>query len=168
LLLTGTAALLLAGCTTRSAPPTAPAAPVPPAPAEAPPPQTPPPPSPATWEDAALTPGDWRFSPAPGPEAAYGEGTTAALTFRCEPAQHRILLSRADAPAGAALTVRTSFETRTLPSGQGGAAALSAGDPFLDAVVSSRGRFAVETPGLPALILPTWPEPARVLEECRP
>jgi hypothetical protein len=45
---------------------------------------------------------------------------------------------------------------------------LAATDPLLDAIAFSRGRFAVEAPGLPTLILPTWPEPARVVEECRP
>jgi hypothetical protein len=33
--------------------------------------------------------------------------------------------------------------------------------------VFSRGRFAVETDGLPTLVLQTWPEPARVVEDCR-
>ena len=46
-------------------------------------------------------------------------------------------------------------------------ATLSAGDPILDAMVFSRGRFTVEAPGLPMLVLPTWPAPARVIEDCR-
>jgi hypothetical protein len=44
---------------------------------------------------------------------------------------------------------------------------LPASDPFLDQIVFSRGRFAVEAQGQARLILPTWPEPARVVEECR-
>jgi hypothetical protein len=46
-------------------------------------------------------------------------------------------------------------------------AALAANDPLLDAMVFSRGRFSIEVTGLPRLIIPTWPEPARVIEDCR-
>jgi len=31
----------------------------------------------------------------------------------------------------------------------------------------SRGRFMVHVDGLPDLILPSWPEPAHVIEDCR-
>ena len=46
-------------------------------------------------------------------------------------------------------------------------ARLNPGDPVLDAMVFSRGRFAVEAPGTPLLVVPAWPEPARVIEDCR-
>jgi hypothetical protein len=38
---------------------------------------------------------------------------------------------------------------------------------LLDQIVFSRGRVSVEAEGLPALTIPTWPEPARVIDECR-
>jgi hypothetical protein len=115
----------------------------------------------------ALAPGDWTFVATPAAQADYGDGTVS-FTLRCDPGQRRVLLLRRDLPPGAALTVRTTFGVRRVDAGDGGGAALPAADPFLDGIVSSRGRFAVEAPGLPTLILPTWPEPARVLEECRP
>jgi hypothetical protein len=31
----------------------------------------------------------------------------------------------------------------------------------------SRGRFMVETAGLPALYLPSWPEVTRVVDDCQ-
>jgi hypothetical protein len=34
-------------------------------------------------------------------------------------------------------------------------------------MVFSRGRFTVEVPGAPMLVIPAWPEPARVIEDCR-
>jgi hypothetical protein len=71
------------------------------------------------------------------------------------------------------MTVRTTSVARNLPlsvqteplayvSGM-----VSANDPLLDAIAFSRGRFTVEVPGLPMLVLPAWPEPARVIEDCR-
>lgn len=160
------AALLLAGCATApKAPAVAPAPRTLPA-TEAPPPP-PPPAAPVGWEDKALTPGDWRFAVTPAAEATYGDGAATAFSMRCDVSRRRVLLLRPDA-AGGSLTIRTTFGERQFPVGEGGAAALPATDPFLDSMVSSRGRFAVEAAGLPALTLPTWPEPARVVEECRP
>jgi hypothetical protein len=45
--------------------------------------------------------------------------------------------------------------------------ALPARDQLLDAMAFSRGRFAVETAGLPTLYMPSWPEVSRVIEDCR-
>ncbi|HEY0312616.1 MAG TPA: hypothetical protein VGC56_08990 [Allosphingosinicella sp.] len=163
----GSAALLLAGCATA---PRAPAvAPAPPPPAVQPEPAPlPPPPPPTGWEDKALTAGDWRYAQAPTPQADYGNGNEAAFTLRCDVSQRRVSLLRAGAPAGTALTLRTTYGVRQLPVGQGGAASLAASDPILDEIAFSRGRVAVEAPDVPTLTLPTWPEPARVIEECRP
>ncbi|MDG2003332.1 MAG: hypothetical protein P8J20_08375 [Novosphingobium sp.] len=47
------------------------------------------------------------------------------------------------------------------------AVTLPASDPLLDAMAFSRGRFAVETAGLPTLYVPSWPEVSRVIEDCR-
>jgi hypothetical protein len=163
LLTGGAVTLLAAGCARGpKAPAVAPSPPPPPA-VESPLPP-PPLPAPVGWEDTPLTPGDWRFASAPTAAATYGEGAAAAFSVRCDVAQRRVLLIRPAATASS-LTIRTTFGTRQFPAGE---AALAASDSFLDGIVSSRGRFAVETPGLPALILPTWPEPARVVEECRP
>jgi len=44
---------------------------------------------------------------------------------------------------------------------------LAAYDPLLDALAFSRARFAVVAAGSPPLVLPAWPEIARVIEDCR-
>lgn len=46
-------------------------------------------------------------------------------------------------------------------------ASVAATDPILDAMALSKGRFAVETPGIITLYLPAWAEVSRVIEDCR-
>jgi hypothetical protein len=108
----------------------------------------------------ALTPGDWVYR-AEDLTAVYGGGL---FTVRCDPAARRVTLARGGSAAG--LTFRTSYGDRSLAGGPSGAV-LPASDPLLDQIVFSRGRFAVEAEGQARLVLPTWPEPARVVEECR-
>jgi hypothetical protein len=137
---------------TRPAPP--PAASPAPAPAPAPAP-------PQDWRDIALTPGDWSYAgDAAGSEARFAD---AALAVRCDKARRQIRIERPEAAAGTELIVRTSFGTRRLAAG----AALAPGDPLLDQIAFSRGRFTIEAAGLPILVVPAWPEPARVIEDCR-
>lgn len=120
------------------------------------------------WIDAPLSPGDWRYETGAAPRALFGLPGQPSFTVRCETRQ--IILSRAGAGNATTLLVRASSGARSLPArAAGGAveASLPASDPFLDAMLFSRGRFAVEAPGLPRLIVPAWPEPARVVEDCR-
>lgn len=68
------------------------------------------------------------------------------------------------------MTVRTTSTARSLPAGagaEGASAALPANDPLVDAMGFSRGRFIVETPGMPPLVVPAWAEVLRVAEDCR-
>ena len=149
------AAALLTACAgkPRPAPSPAPAA-VPAAPAVA---ADLPPPADADWPDRPLTAGDWSYrSDAGGSEARF-----AGFGLRCDPARREVILSREG--AGGPVRVRTTYGERALSSG----AALPAADPLLDQMAFSRGRFAVEAEGSPMLIVPTWPEPARVIEDCR-
>jgi len=146
------AVALLAGCAGKSepAPVTAPvarpvAAPV----AEA----LSPAPAIEDWPDRALTPGDWSYGD--------GEARFAGFSLRCDRGRGAIVVDRDG--AGGALRIRTSYGERTLASG----AAIPAVDPLLDEMAFSRGRFAVETPGADALVVPARPEPARVIEDCR-
>ncbi|KEQ51390.1 hypothetical protein [Sphingobium chlorophenolicum] len=168
------AALLLASCVS------APERPAPaPAPRPAPAPQpAPPPPAPVEWQDRASTPGDWRYQVDGAGSAALfgvdagGQQESSLFVIRCEKAARRIVLLRPGATA-AAMTVRTSYGAvnwpanaapGTLPATQ---AIRAASDATLDQIAYSRGRFAVEVQGLPALILPAWAEVARVVEDCR-
>lgn len=130
---------------------------------------TPPPAAPG-WQDAPLTGGDWSYSGQGAASAAsYGAPGQPLFILRCEPSR-QMSLARVGASAGAGLTIRTSSVARTIAAApQGGAlvASLAASDRFLDAVAFSRGRFTVESSGTPMLILPAWPEVARVIEDCR-
>ncbi len=75
--------------------------------------------------------------------------------------------------AGTAVTVRTSSALRTLATQPTGgaepyvAAALAPRDALLDAIAFSRGRFIVEQAGQPPLVVPSWAEIGRVVEDCR-
>lgn len=83
------------------------------------------------------------------------------------------LIRRGMAEGEVPMTILTSSGNRTV-SGKALAGpppvialTLAARDSLLDAIAFSRGRFAVETAGLPTLYLPSWPEISRVIEDCR-
>jgi len=163
-------AAALGSCAPRSEPQPAPAPPPRPAPQPAlPAPQPAPAPDPA-WIDAPLSPGDWAFDEATS-TASFGPPGQPSFVLRCAAPGQVTLDRRGAAPAtGGTLTLRTSTTARTVPArstAEGLAATLQASDPLLDAMAFSRGRFAVEAAMLPALIVPAWPEPARVIDDCR-
>lgn len=156
----------LAACAPRIVPP----APPPPSPEpQARPPAPLPPPPPVQWEDSPLSPGDWSYRGQGASSAAvFGPGTSALFTLRCEPGR-RVILALAGA-GRSPLTVRTSYGDRSLaaePRSGELVATLPAPDGLLDQIAFSRGRFAVEAEGAGRLVLPAWPETARVIEDCR-
>lgn len=126
------------------------------------------------WRDWAPTPGTWSYrQDARGSIALFGAaGGDALLTLRCDRSARTIYLSRAGA-ATAPLTLRSTSLTRAVAARPTGgtppyvAAALSPADPLLDAIGFSRGRFVVEQPGSPVLVVPAWAEVERVVEDCR-
>lgn len=128
------------------------------------------PPVPADWRDWPQTPGDWRYRPLPsGGVAEFGPPGQPLLAMRCLAGAGRVQLVRRE-PIAAPMTVRTTTLTRTLPTAatdDGAAATLAASDPLLDAIGFSRGRFVIEQPSLPPLVLPAWAEVERVTEDCR-
>lgn len=100
----------------------------------------------------------------------------ALLTLSCDRASRRIRMSVAatsEATTSRMLTIRTSYGVLQWPAESvAGArpqlvATRAASDQGLDWIVFSRGRFTVEAPGRAPLVLPTWAEPARVVEDCR-
>lgn len=155
---------MLASCAPRPAPP---ALAPPPLPPRLPPP-APTLPPPADWRDGPLSPGDWSHSEESAiPRATFTSPGGPLFSLRCEPGR-RITLFRLS--GGGPITIVTSFGERTLTgSGNGDqvAATLAASDPLFDQMVFSRGRFLVRAVGGGELVLPSWPEPARVIEECR-
>jgi hypothetical protein len=127
---------------------------------------------PLDWRDAALTPGTWRWGMEAG--ASTARFADDELVLRCDRAAGSVMLQRktADTVIGAVpVTLLTSSGMRVLSgeSGNGQPITLTfaARDPLLDAIAFSRGRFAVEAPGLSLLIAPSWPEISRVIEDCR-
>jgi hypothetical protein len=106
-----------------------------------------------------LAPGQWTYFAVPGGStASFG----SLLSLRCDIATRTVTISRPGA-APAVLTVATSSLTRTLPVG----GRLLANDPLLDAIAFSRGRILVAGGVGPTLAVPSWPEAARSIEDCR-
>jgi len=161
-------ALAAAACVPRTPQPAP--EPAPPAPAPSPTPPPPAAPAPRDWADLPLTPGTWRYGAEGGtPTATFAGSGGAHFSLECDRASRRVLLVRAGATGGA-IAVRTSYGARSLPAAARDTslvATLPAADPLLDQIAFSRGRFTVEVPGAAQLVLPAWPETARVTEECR-
>jgi hypothetical protein len=164
---------LLVACVPRREPPPPPVQEQRPTPRPAPAP--PPPPPPADWRDIPLTPGSWVYSSQGGTtQALFGPANSEAnLIIRCDRARREVSLWREGLTSGNMMTVRTSYGARNLPlSVQAGPlayvyASVPASDRLLDQIAFSRGRFTVEVPGRPMLVIPAWAEPARVVEDCR-
>ena len=82
------------------------------------------------------------------------------------------LLREASAPAQH-MVIRTSSMTKQLPAQLTGgtlayvAAEIMSNDPILDAMAFSRVRILVEAEGQQPVILPSWAEIARIVEDCR-
>ena len=148
-----------------------------PQPAPAAPPRAQPaaplPPAPERWIDAPQTSGDWSYRATPsGGHAQFATPTGKALfSLHCDRTARRVTLLRHGGTAPAMLRILTGTQTRIFDAAPQAAGtiglSLDARDPLLDAVIFSRGRFAVEAGTLPTLYLPSWPEIARVVEDCR-
>ena len=118
--------------------------------------------------------GNWTFAQTPGGSEATFANTSALpqLTIQCARALRRITISRPGSAAAPFLNVWTSTQSRQLPATFNPltnriGADLPAFDTLFDGIAFSRGRFAVSVSGSPALVVPAWAEPARVVEDCR-
>jgi hypothetical protein len=160
-LVTAVAAAALAACVSGPAPPAP--APVPaPIPQPAQPPAPPPAPPPADWQDAPASPGDWSdFGGADGPGTRFQSGGIG-FSLRCERDNGITVAVSGAQPA--TVTIRTSYGERSLPATP---FHLPASDALFDQMAFSRGHFLVQGDGASDLIVPAWPELARVVEECR-
>ena len=106
-----------------------------------------------------MTPGQWSYLPtATGSESHFG----SVLILRCDRPSRTVTIERIGA-ASSALTIATSSASRTLPAG----GRLAAADPLLDAIAFSRGRLLVAGGAGPVVAVPSWPEAARSIEDCR-
>ena len=94
------------------------------------------------------------------------------MWLHCTRAARRVTIAKAAAAAAPQLNVWTSSMTKNL-SGTYNAATgrlsidVAAWDPLLDALATSRGRLGLSAGTQPPLVLPPWPEVARVIEDCR-
>jgi hypothetical protein len=118
--------------------------------------------------------GTWNYSAnATGSEATFVNATAQPqLTISCSRATRQVTIAKVATGAAPLLTIWTSAETRSLPASYNPATArisavLSAFDPMLDAIAFSRGRAAFSVAAQPTLVVPSWAEPARVVEDCR-
>ena len=134
----------------------------------------PPPPRIVTgWRDTPITPGAWSWADTGGRSTASfaAPGAAPLLTMSCDRSARQVSLIRpGTATAAVPMAVATTDGGRTinaLPSGHTLMATLAATDRLLDSIAFSRGRFAVEMPGLATLYLPSSPELSRVMEDCR-
>lgn len=128
------------------------------------------------WIDWPISQGDWVYrQDARGSIALFGNaGQDALLTLRCDRNERKLYFSRAGNPQnGAKMTIRTSHTLKSynaLPTGATpayAAIALNPSDEILDALVYTRGRFAVETDGMQSIAVPSWAEVVHVIEDCR-
>ncbi|QNE32018.1 hypothetical protein F1C10_08750 [Sphingomonas sp. NBWT7] len=168
------ASALMLAVTCCVAPPAEPPAPPPPKAPPPPPPVSAPAPLASDWQDWPRTPGTWTYRRNErGSRAMFGQaGGEARAVLRCDRGAGRIYLSRAGDATGA-MTVRTSNTTKAVTVRPTGgtvpyvAAELGVRDPLLDAMAFSRGRVVLEQAGTPPLVLPTYAEIGRVIEDCR-
>jgi hypothetical protein len=128
----------------------------------------------ADFSYSPVSPGSWAYrAVAGGSEATFVDGTgTARMVIACGKVTRLVTLSRISTAPAASMSFWTSSATRDLGSRFDQAsgrviAQLGAGDPLLDAIAFSRGRFAISMPGMPATVLPAGTEIAHVVEDCR-
>ena len=182
-------ALLLSACASAPAPPPAPL----PSPAAVAPRPAIAAHAPQDWRDAPLAEGEWHWARQGDTSVArFGAaGQAPLLILRCIRSAGQVALLLATPPMAplapdtshspvtgssqTSMTIITSNLTRPLlanPAGRdddttGLSIAILARDPLLDEIAFSRGRWRIEAEGLPPLTVPSWPEVARVVEDCR-
>ena len=128
----------------------------------------------ADYSFSPVTPGQWNYRAVPGgSEATFVDTTnTARLVVGCGTSIRLVTISRISAAPASTLSFWTSSATRDLPArfdvnSKRVITQLAARDPLLDAMIFSRGRFAVSMPGSPVLVVPAGTEVAHVVEDCR-
>ena len=130
------------------------------------------------WQDAPRSAGDWVYRrDSRGSVALFGaRGADSIFLIRCDASARRIFLSRAGAFVegdSGIMTLRASTGMKSFTVRNNGdtpayvAAELPVNEPQLDAIAFSRGRFLVSVKGAADLVIPSWPEIARVIEDCR-
>jgi hypothetical protein len=136
--------------------------------------QTPAAAPPTDYSTATPIDGNWTYSQVPGGSEASFLNTAGQpqVTISCARPTRQVTIAKPSTGAAPFLSVWTSAETRALAASYNPAtgkisATLAAFDAFLDAVAFSRGRVALSVAGQAAIVVPSWAESARVVEDCR-
>ena len=132
---------------------------------------------------SAATPiaGSWTYAATTdGSEATFANPSALPqLTIRCVRATRRVTIAKPATGAAPFMYVWTSSAVRSVPASFNPmtnriSIDVTSNDPLLDALVFSRGRIGVivaQSAGAAApsvqLVVPSWPEIARVVEDCR-
>jgi hypothetical protein len=118
--------------------------------------------------------GSWSYrTTSDGSEASFANGSGAVqLSLHCTRATRRISISRPSGAAVPSVSLWTSGSARDIPASFNpttGLLTLDLGfyDPILDGMANSRGRIGITVGTQPPLVVPAWPEIARVIEDCR-
>jgi hypothetical protein len=118
--------------------------------------------------------GNWTYAgTADGNEAVFANAYGySQLWIRCFRATRQISISRSASAAAPLLDIWTSSASRGVAASFTSTTArltvmLTNYDPLLDAIATSRGRLGFRVGNDPALVVPAWPEVARVIEDCR-
>lgn len=131
-------------------------------------------PAPPDLAYSAVLPGNWSWGQVvDGSEVMFADSSARPqLTIRCTRSTRTVTIAKPATGAAPFLHVWTSSQSRNLPASFNPAtaqlsASVTAFDPLLDALASSRGRIGVSVAGTPALVVPPWSEVSRVIEDCR-
>ena len=118
--------------------------------------------------------GNWSYvRTADGSEATFLDSANRVqLGIHCTRTARTVTVFKPASAAAPFLNVWTSGQQRMAPSAFNPAtgrlsATIKAWDGLLDAMVFSRGRIAVGVSGGVAVVVPSWAEISRVVEDCR-
>jgi hypothetical protein len=118
--------------------------------------------------------GNWTYAAVSGgSEASFANPSgVVQLSLHCTRATRRISISKPASGPTASVNLWTSAGTRDVPAvfnPTTGRLALDVGayDSILDSMANSRGRIGITVGNPPPLVVPAWPELARVIEDCR-
>lgn len=130
------------------------------------------------WKDRAFSRGVWSLAADDdGISARFGSSDLQPeFRMSCIAAKGTIRFARAGSIPelmNATMTLASTESARSYPAVNSNAvpativSETSANDPQLDSLAFSRGRLLVSIVGTDDLVIPSWPEFARVVEECR-
>ena len=118
--------------------------------------------------------GSWTYAAtADGSEATFANASgQPQLIIRCTRSTRRVAIAKPASGAAPFISIWTSAQSKSAPASFNPAtnrltADFAAYDAFLDAIAFSRGRAAFSVGTAPALVVPTWSEISRVIEDCR-